>query len=700
MLFPPASSAINPAIYAARIRRFKIRIKKMLNLTISSSDKYDTYEIRQSFKVSRTKAAEKPTEPAYSFDSGVGGSNDYNPENASTKSSQTSDQLKLSPLGSNREIVETEHVSPIQIQIENKKSHQSRRFSINYPAMQHIINEENGIPFSSTANPKLKSPQPHNRGIYASKLNSLSKVSSSKEIRSQSIACIETEGLALNAKKPGGGRMSLTARNSISAICAEPIVIDCDNKSEYLRLVVKRTVRDCSDSEPEDEQRDSVVNIAFNKSLKRSKRFLKNKPRPHATDEEAINNPVGHSLDVVVPTAPEILPIVTQTLATPNGSLAGTLERTKITKIHHQRSASGISSSSVGMTIDNDDMQFEITNTNRGSRRMSRFKNFNQNSLQRHPKKQMKPGEPEDQYFNQLSSSQKDKAAPSLHFVRGIWDGTLRRLRKSASKPKVLVMNRGGEKHGSSRDKLNQHLSRSLSDVSQQEVQVVHQRSRSALDPSEAYTGSQDLVSMETTFKAPPKDHKSGSGAGRFAIVTTMKSSATPALSNKHLPAGLKCPDKMDSTDDISLSENADDYIETDTHQAAEHTAGNPANKLTGKQLGPTTKEHLTSNSSCNSTSQQMVQEHGSLPSTTIQSDYNTNTTLLCKCLKPNCMRKVNADTANSVMLPVKVRLPDGKEQDLLLTNQDIYSNQYRFRRRQKSTDASAYPSQNSYYAV
>jgi len=45
------SSAINPLIYAARIRRLRVEIKRLLHLRILDSDKYDQYEIRRSIRV-------------------------------------------------------------------------------------------------------------------------------------------------------------------------------------------------------------------------------------------------------------------------------------------------------------------------------------------------------------------------------------------------------------------------------------------------------------------------------------------------------------------------------------------------------------------------------------------------------------------------------------------------------------------------
>lgn len=53
-LFAIMSAAINPAIYAARIRRFRLAIKKLLRLTITQAEKFETYEIRRTFRVRRS----------------------------------------------------------------------------------------------------------------------------------------------------------------------------------------------------------------------------------------------------------------------------------------------------------------------------------------------------------------------------------------------------------------------------------------------------------------------------------------------------------------------------------------------------------------------------------------------------------------------------------------------------------------------
>lgn len=48
------SSALNPLIYAARIKRFRLELKKILRLAIKNSDKYETYEIRRTFRIKRS----------------------------------------------------------------------------------------------------------------------------------------------------------------------------------------------------------------------------------------------------------------------------------------------------------------------------------------------------------------------------------------------------------------------------------------------------------------------------------------------------------------------------------------------------------------------------------------------------------------------------------------------------------------------
>lgn len=726
MVLAPATSALNPIIYAARIRRFKIRIKKLLNLTISHSDKYDTYEIRQSFKVKRTPAVavcKTLVKPVTSLDdSGVGISNDddeISPEPTDTfehyQQNRSLSRISESPenqsqLGSTARLqnLYTEHPQLDERRASNKLWTNQQMEMIQDTqmlALDRNLHNRMVQPPQFLDIPSITNEPRTDRNSYREEMGTRTSIYDNLP---SPYLCAKTPSSANTPTTRINNKDLLTPghRNSASVICPEPIVIDCDNKSEYFRLVVRRTVRDCSDSDSsENETRDTSTHL---NSLSRHFRGKKPKSKPKSKTKTNYSAEVNLSSedelegnDLTMAQTADYQPrlAVMQGL-TPTGSRTATLENPKMKNIHHQRSPSGLSNGSVGLTLDNDDIQFEITNANRSSKRMNRFMQLSQASLQR---KQKKPQRLETDDGG-AAAEVKDRP-PSSSLVRDFWDGTLRRLRRSGRSKALL---RQG-KVKSEIPSLSRQLSRSLSDVSKQEpttpVAVIHQRSRSALAANEVYITSSHMYvtptasnstatsvtmqnSSEKTSMELHVDNLNNLSNEQSRVSTIQNCSharlAVPSVeqhiktshrkrvrvaswshgedeTNEYVEVSASSKKQSNKNSNLQIpkeSQNGNTFYSPNTLRKCAHvheTIFNPTVTISHKNDGEVHHQEFT----CNRT------KTGSIPNSYGSAEQHHT-------------------PVNDVMLPVKLRLPGGQEQDILLTKQDIYGNSQKSRRRIK----------------
>ena len=679
-------------------------MKKILRLTISNSDKFDTYEIRQSFKVKRVAPAspiKKPIEHVPSYDSGVGGSNESSCAEECYDHCRDRSLSRISESPENGLTGSSELVEP--------KVPDTRRLSIN----NQTVNLHSDIHYDhvNIVDTKIhRTVKPPQFLDIPSITNETSYISRSTYTEQHSSCTTVYENLPspyIRASTPGQMQTHEVATpQQNSAICAEPIVVDCDNKSEYFRLVVRRTVRDCSDSDDsEQDGRDSTIGLsATNKYFKSSKHKSKSKAKMGSNDLGDIHlGEDNEQVEAAVKT-PDGLPklFVSQNFRPSSIHRETPTERSpRLQRSNHQRSPSGISNCSVGLTLDNDDIQFEITNTHRSSKRMSKLVHLGHASLPRRSKKLSKKSvdgsDEADVDSSDEVNSTKEKAAPS-NLVKDIWDGTIRRLRSGTSK---LLRHERNNSVQSTNSKLRRQLSHSLSDISQSSeptVAVIHKRSRSALAENELYvTPNHSTPTANTDQLTSVK-----------ILDNSQRSSLELQLDVKALPVGnspsprLRHFFKASQQKRIRLSSwshTADDDTECTDNKlpsnnnhgvstpSEDHQKFQPQNGVSRTKPQPVVEPTMISNRPVHFRS-------SSNPYTSLDMEaYPEVERRLKNATVPNQYRASSfatntaADTVNDVMLPVKLRLPGGQEQELLLTKQDIYGNQHKPKKKHKSVD-------------
>lgn len=700
-------------------------MKKLLHMTISNSDKFDTYEIRQSFKVKRTAATspiKKIVEPVPSTDSGVGGSHDCSLEDGYQDSSDIYDHSRNRALSRISESPESSSqlgsLPQLQMALEHKRA-DTRRISINDQTINlHADTNHDHIPTLDrkprrTVQPPqfLDIPSITNESTYMAN-------GSYTEERSSSTAIYENVPHPQMRVKPPGQTSNRdikpARRNSTAAIC-DPIVIDCDNKSEYFRLVVRRTVRDCSDSDSEQDSKEPTTGFGtLSRYFKSNKQKVKAKPSDGSdgvkTEEEGQHN----GTTIKTPDEPPKL-FVTQSF-TPNGSHSGTLERSpRIIRANHQRSSSALSNGSVELTLDNDDIQFQISNTNRGSKRMSKFMHLNQSSLQRKPKKAHKTAESEEEDMSADSSDEvstpKGKAPPS-NLVKDIWDGTIRRLK--TGKSKLLRHDKVSSTH--SVNQLERHLSHSLTDVTEPTMPietVVHQRSRSALAENEVYMTTANITApAHSSFQSTSVIMQGNSVRASMELQIDVNNLQTTYHTAS--PTGYSSPDSQSS---VAISNVKQRFMASQHKRIRQYSWSHTVDEDTEQaELKNSIPKHSNNNYSLHSPSDNQLTQNGghnlrpqqgkdhspsvrAVHTRSVSNPYTSQepeaheeplqkirTGSISKYYKPSIQRVVT-EAINDVILPVRLRLPGGLEQDLLLTKQDIYGNHHKPKRRHKSLD-------------
>lgn len=630
MVLAPASSAINPIIYPARIRRFKLRIKKLLHLTISHSDKFETYEIRQSFKVKRKPLelpdiTKKVVEPVSSYDSGVGGS--HSDDNDDETSSELDNYILHNQCRLDRSL------SRISESPEHRRWSCSVSSDVDHPPMsQSNVANTAQWQLSPTSHTTRRVAPPHFLDLHHT----------TRQPDVQPIYPTLYDNVT-----PGHMRMSPFSRDAAdssqnSFLCTEPIVVDCDKKSEYFRLVVKRTVRDCdSDSDSETILPPQLTN-SLNRPVKlRNKNKLRDFNKRHSSASISRMSGAPHDNTFNTPHLFVVPSPSTSTSAPPDRS-------PRI--LHHQKSPSRLSTGSVGVTLDNDDLQFEITDTHRASKRRNGFLQLSYASLQR------RKHEP----LRELDDNNSDVKSPKEKgLVKGFWDGTLKKLRKSG-------VGQRRSKHNKS--KLGRNLSMSLDDVSRPKVpKTVHKRSRSDLD--EDFSSDEIQLPQLQTFQRNTTD-LGHTNAGALLTLSIPKPSIVHKIRDLVSPRQDNQP-LTTSTTNHRVRLSSWSYSETE-HQDRLQVRQQSNNNYTKVHIS----EHVTD---CNN-----IQPNNM--DTPLSASHDVKDVgFFCDLPPPSQNMKTNSipnyitrscatPGSNDVLLPVRLRLKGGGEEELLLTRQDIYA--------------------------
>ena len=664
-------------------------MKKLLHLAISNSDKFDTYEIRQSFKVKRVdraSPAKTAIEPISSFDdSGMGGSNGNSFDECNNGNSEIPEHGRcnraLSMISESPEVnsqfIDRAPRSPV-------KHSRGETIDGNSETTLHNIDKKASI---NVTRPEFLD-LPFNRG----KMSYISKRSYTEEHSCSTTTSESLPSPFLQVQTPTQcfDRDTAGTHQNSGVLCAEPIVINCDGKSEYFRLVVKRTVRDCSDSESDAEDRGAGLNIA-NKLFMPGKQKIKSKIKGACVEgketpfcgEQSQKGPPG-----------------TQD-GKPNFFTNGeTLERaTKVRRTNHQRSPSGLSNSSVGLTIENDDIQIEISNTHRHSKRMQRLVQFSQNSLQRTQKISRKQTPTEDpvQTSNKNESIGAIEKQLTTNLVKDIWDGTLRRFR--SKRAKLFKQDRNLDIQ--STQQLQRQLSQSMSNVSKPtatSIKVKHQRSRSAFAANETYTAdnpsSSSVNVMDKSVKIATGRHKtslelqlnvnnglSNQQPQREMAAATHHSykSASTQQKSIHLSSWSHSYDEGNISWDATPTRDEKQTININIENDRENSVESPQPFKPQPHIEQKSRERVIHVRSVSN------------PHTPLDPESYAEVTekLKANIQHAHCGQyKAHVPKyTNEVMLPVKLRLPGGAEQEMCLTKQELYGHYQKAKKRSKSME-------------
>ena len=641
----PASSAINPIIYPARIRRFRLTIKKLLHLTISQSDKYETYEIRQSFRVKRKTqdfeyGAVPVIEPVSSSDSGVDGLHcDETEQNYHTEK----------PFGPY-----TCKIDRSLSRISESPEHRSRGCSVTSDAEVIIHRQLTDIDSSDTSH-EPDNTVGNNMGRRASRPQFLDLPITTQSAYQPSPTNIQpTCGTLYDNVTPSRLMSNLYPRDiadnshtpaavDANYLCTEPIVVDCDSKSDYFRLVVKRTVRDCDSDSDDAENPTHLPSHRFNSTRKdgpdscNSSIRMRSKSKPKYLHNRHSNI----SLNKCSATdSPQLNPgklhhSTTTPVLTPCSSRSPRI-------IHHRRYPSNQSTSSLGLTLDNDDIELEISDAGSVGRKRNNFMQLTYASLQRRKQK------------HELLQELTEKDPSNRNTAKEFWDGTLRKLKGQKKLDKLKP---------AFQSKLSRQASISLTDVSRPtQPKTVHKRSRSDLDENMS----------PTTIKI---DH-----------LPTSKNYVDERPSHNEL---RKLSPAMRQSVELQINHlSSSDDRSYNQHVSAMRRANSidHLNVTKPKQTSVTTNNDIAKISITDRDMDSM--EKGGLADTDIPLSapyHKRDTSFFSELVTPVSRGTASLSrnttlfsgltpSSNDVMLPVRIRLRGGGEEEMVLTKQDIYS--------------------------
>lgn len=231
------SSAINPLIYAARIRRFRVELKRILCLPIKLSDKCETYEIRRTFRIKRPSTLRHTSSTLSEIREETEGDS----ERAVYGSSEN---VELSHSSSYTAVSSIATSSDNQPAVPAKDSQRYETVDGESPVKQSNIPTEN-----ITADRSHYQLNP-GKGC-GSKDSSQIKAQARKSISSP---ITPSTKWVSRGKITKASTMYNTSRPSIKKANAYSIHSDSlrfDDKQEYIAVTVTRIVRDVSDSEEE-----------------------------------------------------------------------------------------------------------------------------------------------------------------------------------------------------------------------------------------------------------------------------------------------------------------------------------------------------------------------------------------------------------------------------------------------------------------
>lgn len=656
MILVPASSAINPMIYPARIRRFRLTIKKLLHLTISHSDKFETYEIRQSFRVKRKSALDLQTyntviqagEAVSSSDSGVDGLHCEDSEDTSHIEKSTSPY--------------TCKIDRSLSRISESPEHRSRGCSVTSDA--EILTSR--IKHSDLHSTETETTNHNNnlRRANRPQILNLPITTQSDEQQTQTDNLPSTNTLYDNVSP-----QSCVPRCEVSAshtavdgnyLCTEPIVVDCDSKSDYFRLVVRRTVRDCDSDSDDCNEPDLTLTYNSTRRDRKSNSLIrirgKNKPNYLQNRHSSISLNTCNITDTSSAAQSTTRPAVFTPSISPR-------------IIHHRRAPSNQSTSSLGLTVDNDDIELEVSDTNR---KKNNFMQLTYASLQRRKLKHEILTENETQ-----SDARKDKSA-----VREFWDGTLKRLKgqKRVTKSRSQPL----------QSKLSRQASRSLTDVSKSAPpKTVHKRSRSDLDQTLTPINItiDHVQSPDIDIPIPDLSDVQVEDKGLLIRASGLVQSLT--VPNN----GLLTPQYHIAEKPTIAQINTDITEQVRITQSRRRMVNKKVSKICITERQTSLSEN-TDNPHIDCPISAPLKKYGRCFSEQQTSpnyktaSLNRNMAMCAAAGRPGSGTPGSGTPgSNDVVLPVRIRLRGGGEEDMVLTKQDIYSQNYPLKNSRQSNN-------------
>lgn len=224
-------SAINPFIYATRIHRFKVQIKKLLHISLASTDRHERYEIRQSFKVKKNDAIVHSIIANERTDSGVGASNEAYEESED----ETVNHPTLTAAESYEIFRNNRALSRISESPESYLSSPTSDWDYVFcpPAVKPPVHDQ--------------TPQDTSPPEDIEQMRSLSE---------DNIAPLQND--KSNNILPSG-----------SVMFPAPVTVNCDSDSEYFKLIVRRIVHYADHDSDNDELK---TDSSARKSKKKSKK--------------------------------------------------------------------------------------------------------------------------------------------------------------------------------------------------------------------------------------------------------------------------------------------------------------------------------------------------------------------------------------------------------------------------------------------
>lgn len=442
-------SAINPFIYASRIHRFRLRVKRILHLKIGDSDKYERYEIRQKFIVRKDQAMENNSVNDFT-DSGVCNMNDAFMSDDNTAEST---ELHCTEIQQDRPLSciseSPENISPACL-VANAGSVTDT--ALKQPTAGNLYQgrcyRKSSLTITSTREVKVVH-QRHKSDILSTSSNYYSDLAhasgNSRHFTSTSTFKRSSETSANHADVGG-------------ILLPEPIAVDCDSQSEYLTLVVKRIVCSYDDSDTDDDG--SNRNQPQPKSIKTESQEVEGSSTSQSTEARVSEERLSYNPMYLSPGTPKY-------------------EYTaKKPKRGHSRSHSSCSVAS--MTVENDQLSIEVCDR-RKKPAVS-------------PLPSPRPKNSGSQAFRYDACDDPNPHRDRLNIFRGLVEGTLSRIRRQGRRvSQELTRNIRTEKM----------LSRSTEDLANSDKKAKHPRSRSEIVADVDYSLSTDLFTGCSSIKPP-----------------------------------------------------------------------------------------------------------------------------------------------------------------------------------------------------